>query len=128
MTGFRVMLCLMFSTVVLYTVAVAADHGMNLLPVFFGDIARVQWPGQFNLDFLGFLVLSGFWLAWRHDFSPAGIALGVLGVFGGTPLLAAYLLVVSFRTGGDVRVMLLGERRVFGAARPSAAEPQDPSP
>lgn len=118
MWGFRVMLCVMCGTVVIYTIPVIADQGLNLLPVFFGDIARMQWPGQFDLDFLGLLTLSGFWLAWRHHFSPAGIVLGVLGVFGGTPLLTLYLLVVSFRAEGDVRVMLLGPRRAFGAAAP----------
>lgn len=111
MTGFRVLLAVLFATVVVYTVVVVADHGMNLFPVFFGDIAKMAWPGQFNLDFMGFLVLSGTWLAWRHHFSPGGIALGILGFFGGVPVLTAYLLWASFAAEGDPARLLLGDRR-----------------
>jgi len=84
---------------------------MGLLGVFFGDIARMGWPGQFNLDFLGLLTLSGLWLAWRHHFSPAGLALGVAGVFGGAPVLTAYLFVASLEAKGDPATLLLGRTR-----------------
>ena len=114
MRGFRALLVTIFATIVLYTVVVVANHGMGLFPVFFGDIARMEWPGQFNLDFMGFLTLSGLWLAWRHHFSPAGLALGVLGFFGGAPVLTAYLLVTSFAVQGDVRALLLGSARARG--------------
>jgi len=72
MVAFRILLVVLFAGVCGYTVVVVSDHGLGLFPVFFGDIAKLGWPGQFNLDFLGFLVLSGFWLAWRHHFSPGG--------------------------------------------------------
>lgn len=111
MTAFRVLLVVILVTVVAYTVVVVANHGMGLYPIFFGDIARMEWPGQFNLDFLGFLILSGFWLAWRHHFSPAGLVLGVFGVTGGVPVLTAYLLVASFQVNGDVKALLLGKAR-----------------
>lgn len=114
MNAFRALLILLFGVIVIYTAVVVSNHGMDLLPTFFGDIAKVEWPGQFNLDFLGFLVLSGVWLAWRHHFSPVGIALGVLGFFGGLPFLTLYLLIVSFGSNGDVKVMLLGEQRARG--------------
>ena len=91
MGAFRFLLAIIFLTIVAYTVVVIANHGMGLLPVFFGDMGRMAWPGQFNLDFMGFLVLSGLWLAWRNHFSPGGLALGALGLFGGAPLLTAYL-------------------------------------
>jgi hypothetical protein len=35
----------------------------------------------------------------------------VLGVFGGAPLLTAYLFVASLRANGDVRELLLGKAR-----------------
>jgi hypothetical protein len=111
MAAFRILLGVLFGAVVIYTIPVVANHGMGLLAVFVGDIARMGWPGQFNLDFLGFLTLSAFWLAWRHQFSPAGLALGVLGFFGGIPVLSLYLLLVSLRVHGDVAAMLLGEER-----------------
>lgn len=112
MAAFRVVLAVIFVTIVSYTSVVVANHGLDLFPVFFGDIAKMTWPGQFNLDFLGFLTLSGLWLAWRHDFSPFGLALGVLGFFGGAPVLTAYLFVASFAVDGDVSVLLLGASRV----------------
>lgn len=111
MAAFRVLLVVIFVGIVGYTLVVVANHGFGLFPVFFGDIGKLGWPGQFNLDFLGFLVLSGLWLAWRHQFSPAGLALGVLGLFGGAPVLTAYLLIASFAVKGDVRALLLGSAR-----------------
>lgn len=116
MTAFRILLALIFLVVVSYTVPVVAQHGLNLFPVFFGDIAKLGWPGQFNVDFSGFLTLSGLWLAWRHHFSPAGLALGVLGFFGGAPVLTAYLFVASLRANGDVATLLLGKTRAEGKA------------
>ena len=49
-----------------YTGVVVAKHGVDLLPRFFGDIRAGDWPGQFNLDFLCFLILSALWTAWRN--------------------------------------------------------------
>ena len=111
MAAFRVVLGTILTTVVVYTMIVISNHGLGLLPIFFGDIAKMEWPGQFNLDFLGFLVLSGFWLAWRHHFTPFGLALGVVGLFGGVPVLAAYLIATSIAVNGDVKALLLGPIR-----------------
>ena len=110
MTAFRTMLVLVFVAIAAYTGIVATEHGMNLLPVFFGDMARFAWPGQFNLDFMCMLALSGLWVAWRHRYSPAGLVLGLIAFFGGALFLSAYLLIESFRTQGDVRALLLGQR------------------
>jgi hypothetical protein len=111
MGQFRVLLFTLFTVVVGYTVFVVAEHGFGLFPIFFGDIAKMGWPGQFNVDFSSFLVLSGFWLAWRNQFSPAGLALGILGFFGGAPVLTAYLFFASFSAKGDVAELLLGKAR-----------------
>lgn len=112
MSAFRGLLALLLVAVVLYTGPVVAEHGlMSLLPTFFGDIAKMGWPGQFNLDFSGFLTLSALWTAWRNHFSASGLALAVVAFFGGIPFLTTYLLVLSFRSGGDIKVMLLGEQR-----------------
>lgn len=108
---FRVLLVVLFTGVVGYTAVVAADHGFGLLEVFFGDIAKMGWPGQFNVDFTSFLVLSALWLAWRHHFSAVGMVLGVLGFFGGAPVLTAYLFFASLGAKGDVKELLLGKIR-----------------
>jgi hypothetical protein len=60
---------------------------------------------------MGFLTLSGLWLAWRHHFSPTGLLLGVIGIFGGMGFLVPYLLVASFQANGNVKELLLGRDR-----------------
>ena len=109
--AFRVLLAAIFVAIATYTLVVISDHGINLLSVFFGDMAKMAWPGQFNLDFMCMLILSGLWVSWRHQFSAAGIVLGLLAFLGGALFLSAYLLVESFRTGGDDKALLLGSSR-----------------
>jgi hypothetical protein len=112
MNAFRMFLVAVFVIIAGYTLVVVANHGLNLLPVFFGDMTRMQWPGQFNLDFMCMLLLSGLWVGWRHQFSATGVVLGLVAVFGGALFLSAYLFVESFRMKGDVRKLLLGTARV----------------
>lgn len=110
MTGFRLFLVAMFGVLSAYTAIVVNSHGFNLFAVFFGDMAKLAWAGQFNMDFMFMLALSGFWVSWRHRYSPAGLGLGVLAFFGGASFLTVYLLILSFQTRGDVKAMLLGPR------------------
>jgi len=111
MKAFRILLVVMETCIIVYTVVVGFNHGWNLLAVFFGDMAAMTWAGQFNFDFTCFLILSGLWLAWRHHFSPGGLVLGVLGVFGGIMVLAPYLLWASFNANGDMKVLFMGQGR-----------------
>ncbi len=111
MAAFRVLLVVLFSCMFVYTAIVVANHGFGLLGVFFGDIMAMGWPGQFNVDFTSYLTLSALWLAWRHHFSAAGIALATAGFFGGALFLTAYLFVASLAAKGDVQRLLLGKTR-----------------
>ena len=111
MTMFRIFLMTIISIVGVYTAIVVANHGMGLLPIFFGDIADMGWPGQFNMDFLSFLILGAFWIMWRHHFSALGLLLGLSIFAGGAPYLCIYLLVGSFQAKGDAKEILLGQRR-----------------
>jgi hypothetical protein len=112
MIAFRILLAIMITGLLGYTGVVGANHGWSLFPVFFRDMAAMTWPGQFNFDFMCLLMFSGLWIAWRHHFSPGGLVLGVLGVFGGTMMLAPYLLIMSFKAKGDMKEILLGTARV----------------
>jgi hypothetical protein len=112
MIALRVLLVTIFVVILSYTLIVGASHGYDLLSIFFGDIARFGWPGQFNVDFSSFLVLSALWTAWRNNFSAAGLGLAILAFFFGGVFLSAYLLFLSWRTRGDIAVMLMGDRRV----------------
>lgn len=111
MALFRAYLLFVLVAIVAYTSITVAHHGLNLFPDFFGAIAGMAWPGQFNVDFTGFLTLSAIWVSWRHGFSGTGLALGVLAFFGGSLFLSIYLLIHSARARGDVRVLLLGPGR-----------------
>lgn len=108
---FRGLLILIFIVLSVYTAMVISNHGWNLLAVFFGDMQAMTWPGQFNLDFMGFLTLSALWTAWRHSFSPVGFLLAIVAFFGGMAFLTIYLLVASYQVKGDVRALLLGTQR-----------------
>jgi hypothetical protein len=111
MLAFRILLISIIGVVFAYTGLVIAANGWGFFPVFFGDIAAMNWAGQFNLDFSCFLLLSALWLAWRNHFTPVGLILGVFALVGGSPFVAAYLLITSYQTDGDVKALLLGKTR-----------------
>lgn len=111
MTAFRGFLVLVWLIIVAYTSIVVANHGLGLVSIFFGDMKTMGWPGQFNLDFTFMLLFSALWVAWRHHFSAAGLALGLLAIALGSMFLATYLLILSWQTRGDVKKILLGHVR-----------------
>ena len=112
MAAFRAVLLVLFLWVVIYTIPVLAEYGLApLFPTFFGDMAQFTWPGQFNADFFGFLLLSGTCVAWRNHFSPLGLGLALIAVVGGIPFLTAYLFIMSFKVNGDMRELIMGPNR-----------------
>jgi len=110
MIAFRIYLAALWVILIGYTAVVIAEHGMALLPVFFGDMRVIAWPGQFNLDFLMMLTLSALWVSWRHQFSAGGLALGLLALCGGASFLTVYLFLLSLQCKGDMKKILLGAR------------------
>ncbi|HCP57448.1 MULTISPECIES: hypothetical protein [Pseudomonas] len=109
MAAFRGLLVLIFVSIFGYAAVVTQKHGSDFMPIFFGDMAALTWPGQFNFDFMCLLFLSTLWVAWRNKFSPVGLMLGLCAFFGGGLFLSAYLLTISLRCNGDMRAMLLGK-------------------
>ena len=110
MTAFRALIMVLWLGLAGYTAVVVSQHGIGLLPIFFGDIATLGWPGQFNLDFLCFLILSALWTAWRSGFSATGLLLAVPAFFGGAGFLLPYLLILTFREKGDLVRVMIGDR------------------
>jgi hypothetical protein len=108
MTAFRLLLVLQILLVSIYTVVVGSAHGWDLLSIFFGNIIQFSWAGQFNFDFLMMLTLSALWTAWRNNFSPLGLGLGVVALVGGILFLAPYLLFLSFQEKGNMKSVVLG--------------------
>lgn len=106
--AFRGYLILSWIILTLYTIHVITHHGMGLLPIFFGDIANMGWPGQFNLDFMLMLSLSALWTAWRNEFSASGLGLGLIAFFGGAGFLLPYLAFLSIRCRGNIAMILTG--------------------
>lgn len=108
MKQIKSVLLLSLLALTLYTAVVIHTYGWNLLPHFFGNIAAMNWNGQFNLDFLMLLALLGVWVSWRHGHSWQGMLLGVLTTTGGAMFLFCYLLVELSRSKGDLQALLMG--------------------
>lgn len=112
MTVFRLILIAIIVVVGIYTAVVINHHGVDFLTPFYADIAKMGWPGQFNLDFHAFLILGSLWLMWRHHFSPLGLLFGLVIFAGGAPFLCGYLLVVMAKDKADIAELMLGKGRV----------------
>ncbi len=109
---FRAWCVLIFVSISAYTLVTISKQGLNIFPYFFGDMAEMEWPGQFNFDFMFMLSLSAIWTVWRNAFTGSAFGLGVLAFFFGAPFLSAYMLYLSFKHEGDVVTMLVGPTRV----------------
>jgi len=109
MMAFRTLVAAIWIALIVYTVIVISNHGMGLIPIFFGDVAAMNWPGQFNFDFMGFLILSALWTGWRDRFGMPGLALMPVALFGGIGFLGAYLLYLSFKHD-TIGAILLGKQ------------------
>lgn len=110
MGSFRTFLIILWLALAAYTAVVISRHGLGLLPIFFGDVAKLGWPGQFNLDFLCFLILSALWTAWRNGFSAIALLLAFIAFFGGAGFLLPYLVFLTVRERGNMPRALIGAR------------------
>ncbi len=110
MRGWAVFAALLWLVLAGYTLLVIEQHGLGLLPIFFGDIGTLAWPGQFNLDFLFMLVISASWTAWRNGFTAKGLGLAVVAFFMGAAFLLAYLPWLIWKHDANPRLILLGDR------------------
>ena len=110
MKPFSLVLMVLWATLAIYTALVVQEYGLNLFPYFFGDVAAVNWPGQFNLDFMLMLVLSASWEAWRNRFSAVGFALSVFAFFGGAGFLLPYITYLTWKHDRDISAILLGSK------------------
>lgn len=109
MRVFHLLLFFFFAGIIVYTVVAGLNHGWDLVSVFFGELSAFSWSGQFNFDFLCYLSLSAIWTAWREKFSGRAIFLAVIALVFGILFFAPYLLYLSVKAKGDVRVLLLGQ-------------------
>ena len=108
MAMFRSLLVAFLLIVLAFTSIAVATDGWTLVPIFFGDIAALNWRGQFNLDFLTYLILSGVWVGWRGGWSSGAVILGIIAATLGMIFMATYLLYLLHKTSGDMKHVLLG--------------------
>lgn len=111
LTVFRIMLCVAWLVLFWVTLGAVQRMGVNAAgTVFFGDFAH-PWRAQFNTDFSLHLLLVAAWMIYRSRSWIVGIVCAFLAVNLGGLFTLAYILVASFRTGGDIRALLLGNRQ-----------------
>lgn len=108
MIYFRIFLASVFIAIFAYTILTISNHGMGLIPIFFGDILVMGWPGQFNFDFMMFLLLSALWTVWRNKFTAKAFLLALFAATGGMLFLSVYLLYLSYHHE-NVRGIIIGE-------------------
>lgn len=94
--------------IIIFTVLAVLDGGPNFLAVFADNLLELSWTSQFNLDFACYLVLSGFWISWRHNFSTRGIVAGLAASILGILFFGPYLLVQTKKAEGNIRTLLTG--------------------
>lgn len=93
-----------------YTFIAFQTEGATLFSVFLTNIKSLTWTGQFNLDFLSYLTLSGLWIMWRNKFSMKSILIGLLAMILGIVFFAPYLLWLLYKEKGEFKHVLIGER------------------
>lgn len=107
---FKAILIVQTLGLLVYTFFAFQTEGADLLSVFVGNVKSLNWSGQFNLDFLCYLTLSGFWIMWRNRFTAKSILLGLLAMVLGIVMFAPYLLWLTNKEKGDIKRVLLGNR------------------
>ncbi|TWI58684.1 uncharacterized protein DUF1475 [Pseudomonas duriflava] len=90
------------------TLHAVAERGLIEAPyVFLGDLTH-PWRAQFNTDFSLNLLLIAAWVVYRARSWRLGLVWGFLTLMMGALFTLPYLLVVTLRAHGDMRVVLLG--------------------
>lgn len=109
-TLLKSLLLLQTTVLVAYTICAVSTEGWTLFQKIVQNIAAFGWSGQFNVDFICYLTLSGLWIMWRQKFSSSSIAIAVVAMIIGIMAFAPYLLYLLAKENGDLKKVLLGER------------------
>lgn len=109
---FRALLVAQVVAVGTYTVLVFEKEGADLWSVFLNNIASLNWSGQFNLDFLCYLLLSGSWIMWRNQFEKGSTLFAIAAMILGIVVFAPYLLWLFYKEKGDLKRVLIGNRSI----------------
>lgn len=107
---FKTLLIVQTIGLLTYTFFAYQTEGADLISVFAQNVFSLNWSGQFNLDFLCYLTLSGIWIMWRNKFSNKSILLGVAAMILGILLFAPYLFWLTNKENGEIKRILIGDR------------------
>ena len=106
----KIVLILQTSILLVYTIFAFQTDGANLFDIMIANIASLGWSGQFNLDFLCYLILSGLWIIWRNNYSLISIVFSILAATIGILFLAPYLIYLLTQEKGNLKRLLIGNR------------------
>jgi hypothetical protein len=106
---FKMLLLSLSLTVAVYTGMVIQKEGINFFAVFIENMLAVNWNGQFHIDFMCYLILSGLWIMWRERFSVSSIALACCAMVIGFIFLAPYVLYLLAKENGNFKKVLTGD-------------------
>ena len=102
------LLILQFAFILVFSFSAYQYQGPNLFQFFFENILEMNWNGQFNVDFICYLILSGFWIMWRSKFTLMSIFIGSLAMVLGILFFAPYLMYLLNKTNGNLKLLMLG--------------------
>ena len=106
----KITLTLQALGLLIYTLFAIKNEGIDLISIFVKNILALNWSGQFNLDFLCYLLLSGFWIMWRYNFNSKSIITGFIAMVLGIIFFAPYLLWLIHKENGNLKRVLVGDR------------------
>ncbi len=107
---FKTLLVVQTIGLLAYTIIAFQTEGASLLSVALNNIKSLTWSGQFNLDFLCYLTISGIWIMWRNKFSGISILVGTIAMILGIVFFAPYLLWLMSKEKRDLKRVLVGDR------------------
>ncbi len=113
----RLFVTFLVTLIFVHTALTVLNHGWDFVSVFVTDLFSLTWRGQFSLDFLSYLMLSGLWVAWRGGFTGPSIAQGIAAATLGLLFFGVLLLIYMTQSRGDLRALILGVHDTYGAHR-----------
>lgn len=76
--------------------------------IFLSDLAQ-PWRAQFYSDFVIHVLVVAGWIVWREPSKIVGVLWALACLGGGALVTLLYVLITTFRAGGDARLLLLGK-------------------
>lgn len=93
-----------------YSIFAYNNEGWGLYTIFAENILDLGWNGQFNLDFMCYLLLSGLWIVWRNNYTASSILIATMAMVIGIMFFAPYVLSLLINEKGDLNKVIAGNR------------------